>query len=545
MYTEVAFQAIYGLRAGNSANERVTPDAREARRKVLESKILISALLSLVALAIPVLLGRTVESLAAPALPIGLYRASVLDGLLVLDLALLWWTGLQALPTLLGAGVQPLIETLPIRESTLRDAALLTTARLFDLPALSVLIFTPLAVGYALGSPWAGLAILPGAFAAVLVAIGLALATGKFYVRHVQGSRGGFSRAALRWAYLVLWTLPAFALFGFVTFSPQFFLGLLSLYEHGPAWALTLLASAFPFPLAALPLYLPGQFAPEVSAAPVLASAAIYLVVLAPLALWMWGAPREFARTPAVDAEPAGSSRGFRISGRSVPVAILQKDLRIASRTPGFALLILLPLLNSAAIGLWSFFGAPRGVDVFSVGSAAVASSALLAAFFAPAFFAIEVYGYAFTRSLPISRDALLAGKVAMVAAIYLGSAGLVLGITALAVPTAFAINSFVFFVVAELAAIVAAALVEFGILYWRAERSGLPITGLYAGASWVLLVSIPGLFVAGAPLVIFEYLRTAGSTGTGLLIPMAATALAELALVAPIALRTLGRGSA
>jgi len=196
------------------------------------------------------------------------------------------------------------------------------------------------------------------------------------------------------------------------------------------------------------------------------------------------------------------------------------------------------------AIGLWSFLGQPTPGNVLTVGAAAVGSSALLATFFAPAFFAIEVFGFAYTRSLPLPREDLLTGKIALVLAIYLASSSIVLGLTAAAIPTVYVVTSFAFFALAELPAILAAALLEFTILFRRAATTGLPITSLYAGAGWVLAVSIPGLFLAGAPLVSFEYLRNGAHLGFGLLPVMAAIALLELAVVAPAALKVLGRGS-
>lgn len=544
MYTEVAFQAIYGLRSGNSLSERTPPDAGVARRRVLQSKLLISLLLGMVALVVPFLLDAQVKSVAAPNLPLGLYDSSVVAALLVLEMALVWWTGLQVLPTLLGSKVQPVLEGLPVDERTLDRAALLTTLRLFDAPVLTVLAVTPFVVGVAFHSAVTGLAVLPGALAAVLVAVALALATGRFYVTRILGSRGGRAETVFRWLYLILWTLPAFALFGFVTFSPQFFAALNTLYLQGPSTELVALFSVFPFPLAALPLDLQGLPPVPAYADLQLLLAGVYGALLVPLARWLVGAPRAFGRALAVDPAAPRPSTDAVLRPGAVSTAILRKDLRTASRTPGFALLILLPLLDAGAIGVWSFLGAPTSRDVFSVGVAAVASSALLATFFAPAFFAIEVFGFSYTRSLPIPRDHLLAGKVALVISIYAVAAGLVLGLTTLAVPTYYAAGSFAFFALAELPAVVAAAVLEFGLLFWRAGKVGLPITNLYAGAGWVLAVSIPGLFVAGTPLVIFEYLRSAGSPSLGLLPIMAAASVLELALVSPLALRTVGRGS-
>jgi hypothetical protein len=131
-----------------------------------------------------------------------------------------------------------------------------------------------------------------------------------------------------------------------------------------------------------------------------------------------------------------------------------------------------------------------------------------------------------------------------MVLAIYGASAAVVLTLTALAVPTISAAGTFAFFALAELPAVAAAAVLEFGVLFWRAGKTGLPITSLYAGAGWVLAVSIPGLILAGSPLVIFEYLRAGGSTSPELLPVMAAASVLELLLVSPLALRSVGRGS-
>jgi ABC-type Fe3+ transport system permease subunit len=84
----------------------------------------------------------------------------------------------------------------------------------------------------------------------------------------------------------------------------------------------------------------------------------------------------------------------------------------------------------------------------------------------------------------------------------------------------------------------VAAALLELGILFRRARARGLPITNLYAGAWYAVIVSIPGLVVAAAPLVAFQLARSGGSYAG--LFAMGLIALGELALAVPFA---LGRG--
>jgi len=223
---------------------------------------------------------------------------------------------------------------------------------------------------------------------------------------------------------------------------------------------------------------------------------------------------------------------------RSPAMAVVVKDLRAASRTPGFAFLILLPLLNAVAIGVWTLLSSPTYDSVFNIASAAVATAALLATFFGPAFFAIEVMGFGYTRTLPLSERSLVLGKVTLVAMLYLAASAIVLGLALIRV---FDPVTFAGFILAELPGVVAASLLELGILTRVARSRGMPITNLYSGGWWVAAVAIPGIIVAGFPLVAFELARSA-SLGAAVLF-MGVIALAELAAVAAFTVGIAGRG--
>ncbi len=69
-----------------------------------------------------------------------------------------------------------------------------------------------------------------------------------------------------------------------------------------------------------------------------------------------------------------------------------------------------------------------------------------------------------------------------------------------------------------------------------RARKRGLPLVNLYTGAWVAVLVSIPGLFVASAPLVAFEALRNYPQTVA--LGAMALVGLGSLGLIGPFVLR-------
>ena len=226
-----------------------------------------------------------------------------------------------------------------------------------------------------------------------------------------------------------------------------------------------------------------------------------------------------------VKLRPTGSAR-----------AVLTKDLRIASRTPGYAFLILLPILDAAALGLLTYATPSPNPVAVSLALGAVTTAALLATFFGPAFFAIEVVAYSYGQSLPLPHRSIVLGKVALIALMYLLGAGLILGFTMLRFFQPFTFGAFI---LAELPAVVGAAFLELGLLFRWARRRGLAITNLYTGAWFAFLVAIPGLVMAGVPPLLFDLLRASG-TNLGLAV-MTVAALLELALATPVA---FGRGA-
>ena len=406
-FTELSLQAIYAFRQGNILPTGASGDlVPKARRRVWQSKAMVAGLLGFLTLGAAFLLrySALVTARAFPYyLPPPVFDLGVLTALLGLDVAFLWWTGLQILPTLLSSSVLPVLEALPVDERTLRRVAALVYVRLFDVPVLTVLLLTPLLVSFALGAP-AGLAIIPGVVSSVAFALVLSLITARFFVRRVQSSRGGGGSTVLRWTYLVLWVIPAFGMFGFVTLAPAFFNALSHLTATGPSGPFDLLLLAFPFALAALPPVaamgtgaLPlgsGGFA-------ILAGATLgYLGLTAACLAWLGGAVRRVGEPLHGVADGSPSARfGLEVTG---PVrSVLVKDLRIASRSPGYAFLILLPILDAFALGLLSYApgSSTGGADALALG--AVTSSALLATFFGPAFFAIEVLAYSYRPDPP------------------------------------------------------------------------------------------------------------------------------------------------
>ncbi|MCI4364353.1 MAG: hypothetical protein L3K13_08715 [Thermoplasmata archaeon] len=532
IYAELRFQAIYSLRQGNllprlPARELVI----RAERQVFQSKIAVAFLLGLLQLGTLALLTPRGELLLGPGVPQPVYVATVLGGLWLIELSLLWTEGLQILPTFLSSRAVSLLETLPIPRRTGEEASMLAVLRLFDVPALVAIFGPAFVIGVALSSPWAAIAAVPGGVAVVLIGLVLSLATGGFFVRHLASAPGGRRSTVVRWLFLLAGTVPALGLYAFFSFAPPLMaaLGSLSANHSSAVGALLLL---FPFAFAALPGATTGLTLPPPLAGPLLGVVlAGYVVIFAAGASWLVGAPRRLSLGVA-DAT-ARPSHGSRLRTTGPGWAVFRKDLRVASRTPGYGFLILLPLLDAAALGLATFSLKPDPSTISSLGSAAVSSSELLAIFFAPAFFATEVIGLSYTRALPLTGRSLLTGKLALVLLIYLLSSAIVLVLTLLRL---FEPVFLLLFVAGGLPGLLAASCCELGLLLRRAARTGLVSGQLFGGGWWMIAVAIPGLLVAAVPLGSYAYV----SAHAGAYLGLAALALvgsAELLIMLPLAL--------
>lgn len=520
--------------------------ANQARRRVAQSKFLVSLLIVLLIGGSMLALTNVVERfflVGSSAVPLPLYTGTVIAGLLLLELSFLWMVGLQSLPTFLGSQILPVLETLPISEKKLDRVALLILLRLFDAPAVTALVLTPIALAIALGSALTGLLVVPGVILVVVFAMGLSLRTGRFFVQHVQGSRGGLRASILRWFYLLLWAVPAFGIYGFVSFGFQIMYGLAYLGRTAPT-TLGGLLLVFPFPLGLVPVFgLSGSYSisllPGGSPAFIGLAAAGYTALAVGVWWWLQKAPRALSRL-SPDVQLTDEKRGAQLRPVGPPAAILLKDLRTASRSPGYAFVILLPLIDAVVIGLSSYIGAPRPSSVFDLAAAAVSTTAILATFFGPAFFATEVMGYSYTRTLPLTNRSMLFGKSALIVLIYLLASGIVVGLTVLRLLN---IWLFLAFIVAELPGLIGAAFMEIGLLFRRAQEAGVPVSLMSSGAWWATTVVLPGIAIAGAPITLFAVLQHIGVSPIKSFLAMGGVALAELAIFSLYALGLPGRG--
>lgn len=526
LYRELSFQSIYALKSGNTfLRERKDVDPGDrAERRILQSKITVCVLFGLTALASAALVSEGRYYIPTALTPM-YFDATIFALSLVVIFSLVWITGLQVALPFLSSQALTALRALPIEEEDLEGISALAFLHLFDLPLTTAFVLFPVAIFLATGSALAALASLPAIAATEVFALSLSLVTAGFFARTVSGSTGGSLRNLLaRWTFLILWTVPSLAITIFIVFSVQI-LGTLGQWELVQPGSLALLFGVFPFPFAWViaSAAIPTTAPPAYMALWTVALGA-YSVLLILAGEWLLTAPLRLGRTVAAVAP--SPPRSWRLRTTSPTVAVLAKDLRIASRTPAYAFLLLLPLLDAFVLGLFTYLGNPNPAMADRYASAAVTVAVLLSAFFGPVFFATEVMGFSLTRTLPLTQRTLMMGKSALITIVY------IIAFLLVALLVASRIHDFPIFLLfgsAELPAIVAAALLEMGILVWRAEKTGVPLTSLYSGAWWVTMVSVPGLLVAGTPLIAFHFYPSVplmAVLAIGLLVPVAVLTL-------------------
>ena len=527
LYKELSFQSLYALKSGNlfsGEKEAGRKDKVElAERRALQSKITVSVMFGLMCTASIFILTQGQSYLPSSLTPL-YFDSTIITMVLVVLFSLVWITGLQVALPFLSSQALTLLRSLPMREEDIEGITIYAFIRLFDLPLITAIIVFPLTVGIAFGSWTAALASIPAVVVTEIFSLYLSLLTARFFALRVSGSSGGSAlNMATRWIYLVLWTIPSLIITIFIAFSLSI-LGTLGQWETSSPLALRVLFSIFPFPysyfISALALRPPLSIT---FVLPWAIAAVIYACLAWAAARWLMKAPLELGRTQITVTLSAPTES--KLVATSPTIAIIKKDLRIASRTPAYAFLLLLPMLDAFILGLFSYVGNPNPVMADHYAKAAVTVAVLLATFFGPVFFVTEVMGFSLTRTLPITQRTLIVGKSTLITIVYVVSFILVAMLVASRVHD---FEAFVYFSVAELPAVLAASLLEINILLWRAEKTGIPISSLYSGAWWATIVVIPGLIVAGLPLLVYTIIAE-GSFGAYCLPAMAATALIML----------------
>jgi len=176
-------------------------------------------------------------------------------------------------------------------------------------------------------------------------------------------------------------------------------------------------------------------------------------------------------------------------------LGIIRKDLEIASRSPSYAVLFLLPALQVAILAV-SFSSFDAG---FAVTAGVLIGMSMTTLVLPPTIFSIEGLASSYTRSLPLRKRTLIVAKTLLSLVIYSLS---VIALLAIALIAKRDFTLQILFGALYLFSIAAASMLELTILARKFWKEGFALGNLYARLSTFILILLPGYALAWAPIV-------------------------------------------
>jgi hypothetical protein len=530
VYKEISFQSIFSLRVGSSLPQRRQTDVnrlvRSAEINTLISKILTSALIAFLGFGVfmpliaPFFAISTPKEIAVVA-SMSTFLASVMFLIVLM--------GLQVATSFMSSKIAETLSPLPLSKGDISNIIFMCFVRIFDIPLITAVIallgFYFLAGGSFLGGFVAFSAVITTEIFAITLTIGLARF---FYSRVAAGGGRSKWKTLLRFVFMLVWILPTFGSYFVMSFATQI--------AESSATLTQSLSSTTHF----IALVYPFSFSFLVSYATYLrnvdflvlgfstASSLGYVALAAYCLKWVTRTVRRLG------------GEGFGSVSREVVkdtiihpqrswLGIIRKDLRIASRSPSYASLFLLPALQTAFLAVsFSSFGDAG----FSVTLGVLTGVSMMTLLLPPTMFSIEGLASAYTRSLPLKRRTLIFAKMVLSIVSYL------ISLVALFIVTSFLRRDFTYILVfgaIHTFSVAAASMLELTILAKKFWEEGFTMSNIYARLSTFVLILIPGYILAGIPLI--AAFITFFVSGQLVLPIFLATALSEFLIMASIAL--------
>ncbi len=299
---------------------------------------------------------------------------------------------------------------LPVSKSDTGKLALLAYIRLFDAQMLVIISGFPVAYGIVTGSLIGALACLGVFLINVGLAVTVMLLLALYFHTRIQSSGGSRLNSIVRVLFIVLW---AVAIMGF-SLSFQLLGMIIPLIESfaiifAPIWSL--LYFGYPFSMGTFVVFVTG-----VPGTPPFWLAIVIAGIYGLLAFAGIRWARNFLTrigTGGIVAISSGEIRPANVKVSRVGIALLRKDFRIATRTPGQAIMFFLPILMIVPIFLQFIWDS--GVVFVSDVLIFIAIPTVMMGFFSIFFLSVEARGMAYTITLPLKTERILRSKAQLI----------------------------------------------------------------------------------------------------------------------------------
>ena len=493
---EVSFQSVFSTRAGSSLPRRgstgVAQLVRNAKYNMWISKVLTTIFICAFGFVMFIpQLGQTVFLGTSKEFTI---IASV-STFLAAVLFFIVFMGLQVATSLVSSKIADTLSPLPLSKKEVSNVIFLCLIRIFDLPLLAALVVLPTAYLMIGGSIAGGSISVVATIVTEIFALALTIGLARFFYSKVAGG-GGRSKwkTVTRFLFMLVWMVPAFGTYFVINFAEVILKSFASFTQVlGPS--MELLVLVFPFSFGFLVSYVSNLQAASI---PTLAlstmSSVLYVVFAFYCFRWVTTTIRRIGTGRIVGAVRE-TVKDTIIRPRRPWLGIIRKDLAIASRSPSYAVLFLLPALQVAVLAV-SFSSFEAG---FVVTTGVLTGISMTTLVLPPTMFSIEGLASSYTRSLPLRKRTLILAKTLLAVFIYSLS---VIALLAIALFVKRDFTSEILFGALYLFSIAAASMLELTILARKFWKEGFALGNVYARLSTFMLILVPGYALAWAPMI-------------------------------------------
>jgi len=493
---EVSFQSVFSTRAGSSLPRRgstgVAQLVRNAKYNMWISKVLTTIFICAFGFVMFIpQLGQTVFLGTSKEFTI---IASV-STFLAAVLFFIVFMGLQVATSLVSSKIADTLSPLPLSKKQVSNVIFLCLIRIFDLPLLAALVVLPTAYLMIGGSIAGGSISVVATIVTEIFALALTIGLARFFYSKVAGG-GGRSKwkTVTRFLFMLVWMVPAFGTYFVINFAEVILKSFASFTQVlGPS--MELLVLVFPFSFGFLVSYVSNLQAASI---PTLAlstmSSVLYVVFAFYCFRWVTTTIRRIGTGRIVGAVRE-AVKDTIIRPRRPWLGIIRKDLAIASRSPSYAVLFLLPALQVAVLAV-SFSSFEAG---FVVTTGVLTGISMTTLVLPPTMFSIEGLASSYTRSLPLRKRTLILAKTLLAVFIYSLS---VIALLTIALFVKRDFTSQILFGALYLFSIAAASMLELTILARKFWKEGFALGNVYARLSTFMLILVPGYALAWAPMI-------------------------------------------
>ncbi|MFX1564824.1 MAG: hypothetical protein ACFFCH_02415 [Promethearchaeota archaeon] len=415
---EVQFQSSMSMSSG-AMTQTVERTIEKARSNARINKVMVSLFIAFIAGVFGIIIWGTLSGLyGIPAEYQWISVAFTVSMFCLVGFAFLVFWGIMVSTSFISTNAASIGHYLPVSRADTGKLALLAYVRLFDAQMISIIIGFPLAYGVVIyivsglviSAIIATLACLVVYLITVGIAITIMLLLALYFYTRIQTSGGSRLGSMVRFLFILLW---AVAIIGF-SLSFQLLNYIIPLLEgfailFAPFWHIFYFA--YPFSMGTFVVLITG-----IPGTPAYWLDFIAVIVYGALAFIGVRWSRNFLQrigTGGITTSSTSIIRPVHMNVSRVGIALLRKDLRIAFRTPGQAMMFFLPALMMLPIFLQ--FILDLGVVHVSDIIVFIAIPTITLGFFSIFFLSVEARGMAYTMTLPLPTERILRSKAQLI----------------------------------------------------------------------------------------------------------------------------------